>query len=358
MRMKSDATILLQRLENAGFFAHYALLGDGNFRHYDWEKMAGQMSGDFQELWRFLLLGSRVPAKRLRALLGEPAFACLKSLHVCQGGDGGLTLGSLSLVNYRGYTFLVDRGATPKAYFGDDTKALMTLLPRRERGRCLCLYANTSVAILPLAGRSRVDLTFAIGPHDRHVAQANLRLNGARGVPRFQPRLAARDPGGYDLIVASCPSTFEPPGVKMPAAIAGGCDGLKHLRDLLAKSGRLLAPDGCLLATFLYFSEADSKVMRERLAGLIEPNGLGYNLVVCSKHLMQPGIPVFNMLFGLATAGKPAEAEAIAKKMLDHVRTLKYEAAYLIKGRLVPAAASAPREIIDYSDTYYGSWTF
>ena len=44
-----------------------------------------------------------------------------------------MSLGSLSLVSYRNRCFLVDRGATPKAYFGDDTKALMTLLPERAQ---------------------------------------------------------------------------------------------------------------------------------------------------------------------------------------------------------------------------------
>lgn len=356
--MKPDVHPLLQRLEHAGFFANYALLGDGNFRPYDWEKMAGQLTGEFQELWRFFLLGSRLPMGRLREMLGEPALACLKSLNVCEDAKGELTLGSLSLVTYRGNTFLVDRGATPKAYFGDDTKALMTLLPRRETGKCLCLHSNSSVALLPLVGRSQVEITYANGPHHRNVVEANLRLNEAQGGHRFASALPARGRTAYDLIVASCPSTFEPPGIKMPPAIAGGRDGLKRLRELLDRGGRLLAPDGCLLTTFLYFSEADSKGMREALARLIKPYKLDYRLLVCSKHLMQPGVPVFNMLFGLATAGKQAAAEATAKKMLNHVRTMKFEAAYLVKGTFWRASASAPREIIDYSDTYYGSWTF
>jgi hypothetical protein len=356
--MKPDATILLRRLESAGFFAHYALLGDGNFRPYDWEKMAGQMSGDFQALWRFFLLGDCLPAARLRKALGGAALDGLNSLNVCEGANGEMTLGSLSLVTFRGSTFFVDRGATPKAYFGDDTKALMTLLPKRDKGRCLCLYSNTSVALLPLASRSQVEITYASGPHHRDVVQANLCLNEAQGNPRFVPAPPPRGRPAYDIIVASCPSTFEPPGIRMPHAIAGGRDGRTQLQRLLATGRRLLAPDGCLLTTFLFFAEADSKAMREQLVRLIEPHDLGCRLLVCSKHLMQPGVPVFNMLFGLATAGKPAAAEAVAKKMLNHVRTMAFEAAYLIKGSFLPASAAASREIIDYSDTYYGSWTF
>lgn len=299
-----------------------------------------------------------MPSARLRELLGGRAHESLRRLDVCEGANGEMKLGSLSLVTYRGNTFFVDRGATPKAYFGDDTKALMTMLPKREKAKCLCLYSNTSLALLPLASRSEVEITYACGPHDRTMVQANLCLNGALGDCRFVPGFPAKRRAAFDLIVASCPSTFEPPGIKMPRTIAGGRDGQKHLRELLAKGGRLLAPDGSLLTTFLFFAEADSKGMHEKLARLIEPHRLGYRLVVCSKHLMQPGIPVFNMLFGLATAGRPNAAEAIAKKMLNYVRTMKFEAAYLIKGRFVPGSGSAPQEIIDYSDTYYGSWTF
>ena len=57
MCIKSDVSLLLRRLETAGYFVNYGLLGDGNFRPYDWEKMAGLLTGDFQELWRFFLLG-------------------------------------------------------------------------------------------------------------------------------------------------------------------------------------------------------------------------------------------------------------------------------------------------------------
>ena len=358
MCIKSDVSLLLRRLETADYFVNYGLLGDGNFRPYDWEKMAGLLTGDFQELWRFFLLGGRLSSTRLRELLGGAAFDCLMELNVCQSRNREVTLGSLSLVSYRGNTFLVDRGNSPRAYFGDDTKALMTLLPKREQGQCLCLYSNSSVAMLPLASRSQIQITYACGPHNGELVEANLRLNNAGAAPRFQPRPAVRDSGKYDVIVAACPSTFEPPGIKMPAPIAAGRDGLKYLKELLAQGSRLLSAEGCLLTTFLYFSEADSQIMREQLARLIEPHGLGYRLVICSKHLMQPGVPVFNMLFGLATAGRADAAEATAKKMLKHVRTMKFEAAYLIKGKFLPAAASAPREIIDYSDTYYGSWTF
>ena len=183
-------------------------------------------------------------------------------------------------------------------------------------------------------------------------------LSGAPFTNSFLPSASAENTASYDVVVAAPPSTFEPPGIRMPEAIGGGRDGLKHVRDVLAKSETLLSPEGALLMTFMFFSTTDSKVMKESLRAVLGKYGLSYSLMICSKHLMQPGVPVFNMMFSLATSGKPAAAEAVAKRMLNHVKTMKFEAAYLVKGRFSLKPRPVLREIIDYSDLYYGSWTF
>jgi hypothetical protein len=61
------------------------------------------------------------------------------------------------------------------------------------------------------------------------------------------------------------------------------------------------------------------------------------------------------MLFSLATAGQ-SDPEAIAKKMMNHVAAMKYEAAYLVKLKMT--RDTTRNHIFDYSDAYYGSWTF
>jgi len=42
---ENGAKALLKRIEETAFFAHYSLLGDGNIRHYDWEKLSAKMTG-------------------------------------------------------------------------------------------------------------------------------------------------------------------------------------------------------------------------------------------------------------------------------------------------------------------------
>lgn len=363
--MNRSSDILLQRLECMGFFALYSLLGDGNYRPYDWGKMAGQLTGEAQKLWQFFLLGTPLARSVLVKLVGKDALRFLEDSRLCHPERGGLSLGSFSLVTWRGAVFFIERGPAPRAYFGDDTKALMSLLPRRESGRCLCLYPNTGVAVLPAAAASHVDIGFSEGPHHEDVIRANLLLNRAGGRVNFERQAKA----GYDLILAACPSTFEPPGVKMPAGLGGGRDGRKHLGKLLTLAAKSLTPEGTLFTTFLFFAENDSKAMRANLERFLAPSGLGWRLIVCSKHLMQPGIPVFNMLFTVAAANKSntpgslgpelaKNTEAVARKILGHVQTMHFEAGYLIKGRFFRQGSSPSREIIDFSDLYYGSWTF
>lgn len=356
--MKTEATILLRRLEAAGFFAAYGLLGDGNFRPYDWEKMAGQLPEDTQALWRFFLLGGGVPEARLRQLLGAPALDFLNEHKLCGHANGELNLGSLSLLSYRASTFFVERTAMPRAYFGEDTKALMSLVPRIEAGKCLCLYPRSGAAVLPLVAHSPVEMTFSRGRYSREILQANLLLNEAQASPRFLSSASAETKEMYNVVIAAPPSTFEPAGIKMPEPIGGGRDGLKYVRDVLAKSEKLLLPEGSLLMTFMYFSASDSKVMKESLGAVLGKYDLDYRLMICGKHLMEPGVPVFNMIFSLATSGKPAAAENVAKRMVSHVKRMKFEAAYLVKGWFSPKSRLVRREIIDYSDLYYGSWTF
>jgi hypothetical protein len=356
--MREEAINLCRKLEAAGFFAAYSLLGDGNFRPYDWEKMAGQLPEDTQALWRFFLLGSRLSEGEARRLLGEPALAFLDEHKLCCRADGGMNLGYLSLISYRGATFFVERTATPRSYFGEDTKALMSMVPRLEKGKCLCLYGRSGAAVLPLASHSPVETTFSRGRYSREVLKANLLLNQAQASPRFLSSPSAETRASYDVVIAAPPSTFEPPGIKMPEPIGGGRDGLKHVRDVLRRSKKLLSPEGVLIMTFMFFSKAESKDMRERLGAVLEKYDLSYSLMICSRHSMQPGVPVFNMMFSLATSGKPAAAEAVAKRMMHHVKTMKFEAAYLVKGRFSLTPRPARREIIDYSDLYYGSWTF
>ncbi len=356
--MDPGAQQLVRRLQEAGLFALQSLPGDGGLRAYDWEKMAPQLPPETQELWRFFLIGGSLPVPRLQQLAGEGAVGFLRAHNLLRDDNGSVSLGPLSLVYYKRLAFFIERSAQPRSYFGEDTKALMTLLPVNfERGRCLGLYPGSGAQVLPLAGSPHVQFTFAGGQYQPEVVKANLLMNGAEISPRFL-KIAGRSKTAYEVMVAAPPSTFEPPGVPMPALIAGGRDGLGCVRKVLDTAESALIDAGELCMIFIFYAVKDNVAAREKLKGFLDGRRLDYRVVLCSKHSLEPGVPVFNMLLGSAAAGRPQEAPAIAEKMARHLKNLEVDTAYLVKGTFRKTAGTPRRELIDFSELYYGAWTF
>ncbi len=356
--MKNGAHILLSRLEAAGILALYSLLGDGNSRPFDWDKMASAMSGDTALLWRFMYTGGRLSPAKAETLLGGEALEFLRDHKLCRKVKGEWTLGSVSLVTFRGVALFIERAVMPAGYFGEDTKALMALAPKVTTGKCLCLYPGSGAGVLPAIANSEVETTFALGQYNRELIQANLLLNDAQGESRFVGSVALARKDKFDLIVAAPPSVFEPGGVKMPPLIAGGADGLKYVRQVLGDAGKLLVKDGRLVMTFMWFGQADANKFRQELAAFLRRWVLEYRVIISSKHLMQPGVPMFNMLFSSAAAGKHASPNTVAKRLLAYTKAKKFEAAYLIRAAFTNCRGRASGEIIDFSDLYYGAWMF
>lgn len=367
--MRSEAAVeLLRRVTDTGYFGLYGLLGDGNLRAYDWDKMSAELSGPTRDCWRFFLLGGGLKPAQARALLGARSLDFLGGHGLTTETPEGISLGTLSLITYGSQPFFIDRDPNSRAYLGDDTKALMTMLPEVRGGSCLALFPGCGAAALPLVRRGLDQFSFGWGRFDRRVLSANLELNGLSTAPQFLSGRPTRSRRGgkagpapspaYDLIMAACPSTFEPPGVKMPPMIAGGRDGLDRVREVLEHARRTLAPEGTVLLTFLFYSASDIKVMRAGLAEFLDPWRMDYRALLCSKHALEPGVPVFNMLLGSAAGTQPARAEALARKMLRYVSRAKLEAAYLVKAALFATRGKGGRQILNYSDLYYGGWTF
>jgi len=355
---RKGAATLLSRLETAGYFALYSLLGDGNFRPYDWEKMAPALSGDTALLWRFFLVGGRLAPAKAIELLGTPALDFLRRHKLCHKVEGEWTLGAVSLVTFRGLKFFIERSHLPAGYFGEDTKALMALTPRIGKGKCLCLYPGSGAGGLPVAAGSEVETTFALGRYRRPLIQANLVLNSARCEPRFLRSARGDGTSRYEVIVAAPPSVFEPPEVRMPPLIAGGPDGRKWVRQVLAVAEQNLAEDGSLVMTFMFFGEADSEAAKRSLATFLDESPLNYRVTICSKHLMQPGIPLFNMMFSSAATIGQTPPEALMQKLIEHMKTLKFEATYLLRACFTRPHGGRVCAMVDFSDLYYGAWTF
>jgi methylase of polypeptide subunit release factors len=361
MKKNADngAKALLDRIEETAFFTHYSLLGEGNIRQYDWEKLCAKLTGLEQRLWKFFLLGEALTRVEAVKLLGEPALKFLLRHKICAPADGKLSLGINRLIRFWGMTFFIERGVSAPSFIGDDTKALLAILPNLTRGRCLSLFTAGGFEVMPLAAGSGVEINFAGIKASEGILNANLELNAAEESPRSW-EFSRNGKGTYDLIVSNPPSLFEPAGVKLPKFAAGGTDGLKCVRKFLEAARKELKPGGLAITTFGFFAEVDSQTMEQRLRALLDPYGLNYVVAVSSKLLMESGVPVFNQLIATAmSVPNPPDLETVMRKTIRHIQRHKFAAVHLLKGRFWKNADKKPLEqqITNYSDSYYGTWT-
>jgi hypothetical protein len=252
----------------------------------------------------------------------------------------------------------VDRRKATRAYFGHDTMALLNLVPPMERGKCLCLHPASGAEALALAARPGVAVSFARVKYEPGILAANLALNSVAERCRFLASDRECAAGTYDLVLGSIPSVFEAPGVKLPAQISGGPDGLRWVTGALRLGSKALAPGGVMALAFLFFSEPSSKAMEQKLRAALGKVPLSYSLTISSKILMEPGLPLFNEMIAMGTQGRQARARAVIEKLLQHIKRKKLGAVYLVRGWFRKDPRPARQRIIDYSDAYYGGWTF
>jgi hypothetical protein len=355
-RNENGAKALLKRIEETPFFAHYSLLGDGNIRHYDWQKLATKITGLEKKLWQFLLLGESLNTKEAKDLLGVPAINFLKRHKLCEISADKVSMGKVRMVRHGGLTFFVERGVITSSYIGDDAKALLACVPRLNKGRCLSLYTAGGFEVMPLVASSNIEIVFASTKANEDILRANLELNAAVETPPCW-NFSRNGSGSYDLIVSTPPCYFQPPGIKMPKFVAGGSDGLKCVRKVLEAASTELALEGVALMTFAFFAEADAAGMEKRLRAVLDPYGLNYLVAVSSKLLMEPGVPVFNHMITSSTAGTQADVSAVIEKTLQYINRRQFGAVHLLKARLWKSKKGPPdRQITNYSDSYYGTW--
>jgi hypothetical protein len=355
---ENGAKALLKRIEETAFFAHYSLLGDGNIRHYDWEKLSAKMTGLEKGLWQFLLLGQSMTRAEATELLGLPALKFLRRHNLCVASKGKVSMGGVRLVRYWGMSFFIERGAVAASYIGDDAKALLAILPNLTRGRCLSLYTASGLEVMPLVAAAKVQLNFAGPRANENILRANLALNAAEEKP-VSWRFSRNGCGSYDLIVSNPPCYFQAPGVTMAKFASAGPDGLKYVRKVLKAASTELAPGGLALTTFAFFAPVEAAAMEQRLRALLDPYGLNYLVAVTSKLLMEPGVPIFNhMISSTVISGEP-EVAGVMSKTMEHIRRRQFGAVHLLKARFWKSQSgrTLDRQITNYSDSYYGMWT-
>lgn len=356
--MKDGAVPLLKAIRASGMVDHYVLLGEGNMRRWDWEKIADRLEGRTQDLWRFLLLGEKWPKAKAERLLGRQAVGFLTRHKLCRLEKGHYTLGSKCLLSFRDHLFFADMGSGQRTMFSDETRALISLLPRMKKGRCLCLYPSTGAEVLPLAAGSRVQVCFLQADRKSPLLGANLEMDAGQ-TPEFITKAEARK-GPFDLMTATPASCVVVPGLPLPKSMAGGEDGCDWIREALKLARSALAPKGRLVQVFLYFADTDSAAMETQMRELLAPFGLSYRLLVTGKMLLEPGVPIFNQLVALSAHFSPKKKpEDVVAEVLAYMKEKNYGAVYLVKGIFTrPGREGVRGEITNYSDDYYGAWTF
>jgi len=357
--MNDGAIPFTEKVRRAGVVEHYLLLGEGNMRRWDWEKMSAKLHGDTLALWRFLLLGQKVPEAEAETLLGKQALGFLTRHKMCKVENGELSLGSACLLSYRDHLFFADMGSAARTLFSDETRALISLIPRLDKGRVLSLYPTTGVEVLPLISKGNVEVAFLEEEKERTLLEPNLEL-GAAGRKHSYITKAKAKKSQFDLILSSPPSCIAVPGISLPAYVAGGPDGWKWVNESLRIAEKSLAPGGSMVMVFMFFAKAESKDMEPQLRAKLEPYELDYRLMIPSKMLMEPGVPIFNQLVAISGYfSKSTNAESVIKRVLTFLKKREYGAVYLVKAVFTrPTEGERRRDITNYSDDYYGTWTF
>jgi hypothetical protein len=357
--MNDGAIPFTQKVRGSGLVEHYILLGEGNMRRWDWEKMSAKLQGDTLAIWRFLLLGAKIPEAEAEKLLGKQAVGFLTRHKLLQNVKGEVSLGAACLLTYRDHLFFADMGSQARTLFSDETRALISMLPRMKKGNCLCMYPTTGVEVLPLISNSDVEVSFLDEEKKRPLLEANLEL-GALGKKHSFISKAKAVKSSFDLIMSSPPSCISIPGIPLPNFVAGGPDGWKWVNETLRIAEKSLAPDGTVVMVFMFFGAAESAGMEKQIRAKLEPYDLDYRLMIPSKMLMEPGVPIFNQLVALSGHfSKAKNAESIIGKVLTYLKKQQYGAVYLVKGVFSRTQGATRREeVTNYSDDYYGTWTF
>lgn len=357
--MKDGAVPLLKKIRSVGMLQHYVLLGEGNMRRWDWEKIAGKLQGETRDFWKFFLLGEKFPEAEVVKMLGKEALGFLSRHQLCKQADGQVTLGTACLLSYRDHLFFADMGTADRTLFSDENRALITLLPKLTEGRCLSLYPTTGAEVLPIAVNPGVQVYFLQSDSKRNLLEANLEMGTPVKNYQFISKAQALKTQ-FDLIMASPPSCISVKGLPLPATVAGGPDGLRWVKECIRIAEKALGPHGEMAMIFMFFSDSESAAMEKHLHSEFDPFGLNYRMMVTSKMLLEPGVPIFNQLVGLSGYfnGKNLTGEVVVAKVMDYLKAKKYTGVYLIKAVFTKPNGSVHHEITNYSDDYYGTWTF
>jgi len=314
------------------------------------------LAGKPKLLWDAFLCGAEVSRAALEKAVTKPVVQSLRDRGICSAPAGKIKFGFNSLINCGGFAFFVNRGSLAEGYFGEDSRLLMSLRPRLEEGRALCLHTGTGAEIMALSAGGVAGMDIEAPPELSPYITTNLELNGLAGRARVAAPGADAPDGGYDAIIARVPGLLEFAGIQFPPLVSGGPGRLERWKELLARAQAELSARGRLVFIGPFYSGKESRLAARQLEELFAEHGLSASINISSKLAMELGIPIFNQTLAAGeVCGKRPRAELLPlfEKELE-ARGCTH--AYLVKGIAWKSRRGAPGSLLDLSEHYYGTW--
>lgn len=354
--MAKTLSNLIPVLERTGYLQNYLTFGEGNQRAWDWQKTSKTLAGASKILWEAFLLGQPVDLKTLTRSVPSELIDRCHQLDLCRLRDGTVEFGGNRLLACFRHWFFCDREIPSRSYFGEDSRALMALVPALKQGRALCLNAETGVELPVLGAATGVDLVIQTSKRSSRYVQANLELNAASPATRLVVGSAVPEES-FDLIAGRFPAFVQPEGLRLPESVAGGEDGMGRLREAIELTGKRLSKEGSFAFVGLLYGGEDSGDVADRFKKLCVSNGLSGGLTLTSKLAMEMGVPVLNQTISHLESGTKLSRQEIYERTIAHLKAKGLTHVYMAKGLAWRVRRGRPGFTHDLSPHYYGTWS-
>lgn len=348
---------LIALLGKHRYWDTYQLLGDGNLRAWDWNRMHHQLPAPLKDYWGLFLVGKRMSLRKAASLVPEHVLDLLGRMQLLENRADAVQL-KHSLISYHGIPFFTDRVVLPVVpSFGEEQKALISFIPPSISSPVGICHSGTGLEAVAAANRGSNHVQLYAPFANPDLLQANLQLNQVQHqveISRPTNPWAAHPPKQVYANLTALPS---PSPEVLPPSVFGGERGHRRLTELL-EMAPCMEPEGCCLWIAYFFSKHDPNRIQEDLKRFFSESTVASHVQVISKYRLEPGTPLFNQLLAFAQKQSRRSIKTLVDLFLDHFEKMDVDAGYLLKGRTTPGDPDKRLTITDFSELYYGNWTF
>ena len=355
--MSAPWQTLNRRLSDLGFYQAYRTFGDGNMRVWDWDYTAGLLTAEAERVWRFFLCREKLSRTEVTKILGAAVLATLLTSGLCHETKAGVSMGKSALISYQGHPFFVEISPEPRSMLTEDSKAVISAIPRPDFQRCLSLYSGGGVECLGLNHHPDREVTFIQPEADPRFLKANWELNSCTSNFSVSKSWKLPKASTFDLVLARIPSWALPAKYSPEMFCSGGADGLKELNRCFKFVAPRLADGGVFSFSCLLYGEEKVATAWPRLQGIAEAVGLNLTAVCSSRQSLEPGIPLFGHLLGFLQYRTKASTRELLETLLNHFGEHRMSHVHFLRATAKMSSGSPRHSLLDLSDRYYGNWS-